>query len=370
MPEITIGRLRGGFCVHWVGPDGKRRRHQLAARTAKEAEAEGRDRFLKETAPVTGRTVADLWVAYIDHLGTRPTAKTLRYTGKAVLAHFGALRPDQINLADCRAYTAQRMASGIAQGSVHTELGHLRSALIWAVKARLIANAPHIERPSKPDSDVRPLTEAESLALIRGCNAPHVALAVVLLFGTAARIGAILDLTWDRVDFERGVINLRLPDGVTRKGRAVVPMNRMTRAALQTAYAARLTDYVVEWAGGRVSKIRKGFAAALERGDLSGITIHQIRHTAAVRMLSNGVPLSQVSQLLGHSDERVTAKVYARFLPEHLATAAEVLDLDWFTEPRSTSQRGAKSIEIRWWAMTGSNRRHLRCKQCGPSPSY
>jgi integrase len=345
MPDITIGRLRGGFCVHWVGPDGKRRRHQLEARTAKEAEAEARDRYLRETAPPAGRTVADLWAAYTDYLGTRPTAKTLRYTGKAVLAHFGALRPDQITLADCRAYTAQRMASGIAQGSVHTELGHLRSALTWAVKARLIAAAPHIERPSKPDSDVRPLTEAESLALIRGCNAPHIALAVVLLFGTAARIGAILDLTWDRVDFERGVINLRLPDGVTRKGRAVVPMNRMTRAALQTAYAARLTDYVVEWAGGRVSKIRKGFAAALERGDLSGITIHQIRHTAAVRMLSNGVPLSQVSQLLGHSDERVTAKVYARFLPEHLAPAAEVLDLDWFTEPRGASQRGAKSLK-------------------------
>lgn len=111
-------------------------------------------------------------------------------------------------------------------------------------------------------------------------------------------------------------------------------MNRMTRAALQTAHAARLTDYVVEWAGGRVAKIRKGFAAALERGGLSGITIHQIRHTAAVRMLSNGVPMSQVSQLLGHSDERVTAKVYARFMPEHLTPAAEVLDLNIMRETK------------------------------------
>lgn len=334
MPDITIGRLRGGFCVHWTGPDGKRRRHQLEARTPKEAEAEGRDRYLRETAPAAGLTVAGLWAAYTDHLGNRPTAKTMGYTGKAILAHFGALRPDQITLADCRAYAAQRTGTGIAQGSVHTELGHLRSALLWAVKARLIATAPHIERPSKPDSNVRPLSEAESLALIRGCNAPHVALAVVLLFGTAARVGALLDLTWDRVDFERGVINLRLPDGVTRKGRAAVPMNRMTRAALQTAYAARLTDHVVEWAGDRVTSIRKGFASALERAGLSDVTIHQIRHTAAVRMLSQGVPLSQVSQMLGHSDERVTAKVYARFMPEHLAGAAEVLDLNIMREAK------------------------------------
>ncbi|WP_246086302.1 hypothetical protein [Roseinatronobacter monicus] len=45
------------------------------------------------------------------------------------------------------------------------------------------------------------------------------------------------------------MINLRLPDDVTRKGRAVVPMNRMLRAALEEAYRARLSDYVVEYAG-------------------------------------------------------------------------------------------------------------------------
>ena len=42
-----------------------------------------------------------------------------------------------------------------------------------------------------------------------------------LLFGTAARVRAILDLTWDRVDLERWSINLRLPNSVTRKGRAM-----------------------------------------------------------------------------------------------------------------------------------------------------
>lgn len=342
MPDITIGRLRGGYCVHWTD-GGRRRRYQLAARTRAEAEREARDRYLKEAVPPGIRTVAVVWAAYVDYLGNKPTARTMGYTGKAILPHFGALRPDQVTLADCRGYTAARTAAGLAPGSVHTELGHLRSALRWGVRERIASTAPHIERPPKPDSDVTPLDEAQSLALIRGCNAPHVALAVILLFGTAARVSAVLDLTWDRVDFDRGIINLRLPDGVTRKGRAVVPMNRMVRAALQTAQAARLTDHVVEWGGTSVKNIRKGFAAALSRAGLANVTIHQIRHTAAVKMLSSGVPLSQVSQLLGHSDERVTAKVYARFLPEHLASAAEVLDLAWFTEPGRALQKGGTS---------------------------
>ena len=142
MPAISIGRLRGGYCVYWDDEaTGKRKRYQLAARTRAEAEAESRDRYLKETAAPSGATVTQIWAAYIVHLGSKPTAKTMAHTGKAVLAHFGAFRPDQITVADCRDYMAQRMAAGRKVGSVHTELGHLRSALRWAAKVRLTRRA-------------------------------------------------------------------------------------------------------------------------------------------------------------------------------------------------------------------------------------
>ncbi|MGQ3486075.1 tyrosine-type recombinase/integrase [Roseovarius pacificus] len=273
-------------------------------------------------------SVAQIWAAYIDHLGSKPTAKTMGYTGKAVLDHFGDFRPDQITTDDCRAYLAERLKAGRKIGSIHTELGHLRSALRWAVKQGVIARAPHIELPPKPDSDVQPLSDAQVRALIDGCEAPHIRLAVILLLATGARVGAILDLTWDRVDFDRGVIDLRLPDGLTRKGRAVVPMNRMARAALESAHPARLTDHVIEWGGKRVHSIRKGYSAALGRAGMSGVSIHQIRHSVAVRMLAAGQPIEAVAQYLGHSNTAITYRTYARFMPEHLADAAEILNFD------------------------------------------
>jgi len=338
MSTISIGRLRGGFCVYWdETATGKRRRYQLKARTRAEAEAEGRDRYLKEMAPRAGATVAQIWDAYLNHLGDKPTATTMRYTGKAILPEFGSFRPEQITIQDCRSYSTKRLAEGRKIGTVHTELGHLRSALRWAAKIRLIDQAPHIEQPPKPSSDVRPLTDQQITALLDGCTAPHIRLAVILLLATGARVGAILDLTWARVDFDRGVIDLRLPYGVTRKGRAVVPMNRMARAALETAFQARLTDTVVEWAGKPVRSIRKGYAAALERAGLSDVNIHQIRHTVAVRMLSAGQPIEAVAQYLGHSNTAITYKTYARFMPEHLANAAAILEFDRFIEPRRTS---------------------------------
>jgi integrase len=95
---------------------------------------------------------------------------------------------------------------------------------------------------------------------------------------------------------------------------------------VSAAREAALSDYVVEWAGERVGSIKKGFAAACERAGLEDVSPHTIRHTAAVHMVAAGVPMAQVSQYLGHSSIAVTERVYARFAPDHLRAAADVLD--------------------------------------------
>jgi integrase len=109
-------------------------------------------------------------------------------------------------------------------------LGHLRTVLRWAYGDQ----APKIERPAKPAPKERYLTHAEIERLLAAPAAPHIKLAIHLMLATGARVGAILELTWDRVDFERGQINLRTDATGPRKGRAVVPINAGLRAALQT----------------------------------------------------------------------------------------------------------------------------------------
>lgn len=328
MPDISIGRFRGGFCVYWYS-EGRRTRHQLAARTRAEAEAEAVDVYRRETfaASQEGASITDIWQQYRADLGEKPTAKTMLYTGKAVLAHFGHYRPDQITTELCRSYDQARQSVGISQGAVHTELGHLRSALSWAAKNKIIKEAPHIERPAKPTPKERHITKDEVARLIEAAAAPHIALAIHLLFGTAARVGAILDLTWDRVDMQRAIINLRLDDARTRKGRAIVPINRGLMAALQTAKDAALSDHVIEYAGDRVKSIRKGFENACTRAHLDDVTLHTIRHSAAVQMVASGLPIEKVAQYLGHSNTAITYSTYGRFAPGHLKDAAEVLEI-------------------------------------------
>lgn len=326
MREYRIGRLKGRFVVTWIEPDGRRRRYRLDALTRKAAEVEAIDRIAKENIPKDGATVADLWAQYQEYLGDRPAGVTMGYTGKAVLPHFGHLRPDQVTLAQCNAYTADRIKAGKSQGTVHTELGHLRSTLTWAAKIGVIDRAPHVFRPHKPAPKDRYLDDAEIDRLLAADAEPHIKLAIHLMLSTAGRMGAILELTWDRVDLARRQIDLRLDAAGPRKGRAVVPINDTLLAALSAAKQAALSDYVIEWAGEPVKSIRRGFDRAVANAGLADVSPHVLRHTAAVHLAQGGIPLHVISQYLGHSNTAVTERVYSRFSPEYLMTAATVLD--------------------------------------------
>lgn len=143
---------------------------------------------------------------------------------------------------------------------------------------------------------------------------------------TAGRIGAILELTWDRVDLHRGVIRLATADIGPKKGRATVPINNTARAALEAAKRAARTDYVIEWGGRPVQSIKTGFAAAVKRAGIAHCTRHDLRRTAGRFMVENGVPIEEVAQYLGHTNPSITRSTYGTFSPSYLRTAAGSLE--------------------------------------------
>jgi integrase len=143
---------------------------------------------------------------------------------------------------------------------------------------------------------------------------------------TGARMSAILDLTWDRVDMATGTIDFR-PAGrhQTNKRRVVVPMNSRARAALEEAYEGRLTDHVIEYAGQPVANIKKAIANAARRSGIE-CSPHVFRHTAGVWMAQKNVPMQLIAQFLGHTSSRVTEHTYARYSPSFMVPAANALE--------------------------------------------
>jgi integrase len=159
---------------------------------------------------------------------------------------------------------------------------------------------------------------------------PHVRLFIILAISTAARMTALLQLTWDRVDWERSLIQLHDPNRPrTNKGRALVPMNGTARAALMEARDAALSDFVIEWNGRPIGNIHRGLNNALVRAGLKVPQdgAHLLRHTSAVLMAEDSVPMSEIAQYLGHRSVTTTERIYARFSPDYLRRAAASLEI-------------------------------------------
>lgn len=260
----------------------------------------------------------------------------LEVVAKALRRHLGDLQPDHLTKERARFYAKQRRAEGhivgpatarrkkaISDGTVICELGALRAALKWAQTERWISDVPYIETPLQPAPRDRWLTREEADRLLASAQAVHVKTFLAICLYTAARSGAVLDLTWDQVNLEAGLIDLgHAPGG---KGRAVVPIAASLLPILTNARAAATCGHVIEHTGKRVGSVKTGTRAAARRAGLPGVTPHILRHTAATWMAMKGVPIAEIARLLGHRDFHITERVYAKHTPDYLRRAIDAL---------------------------------------------
>jgi integrase len=351
--NAQLGRDEAVVC--WRDERGPHRR-RLGVFT----EAEGRiavDGFVSRCEALKDRpkiTVGEVFAAYVeDRRKDGKLVAAFHHNWKALKPRFGTMPVIDITDDICRDYARARLEVGriitkkdqstgllvhrrasISPGTVWSELLRLRSCLNWAAERRVIDFAPHVWIPRKPDPRDRVMTEEEVIRLIDACTMPHLRLFVVLAITTAGRSAAICELTWDRIDFDAGTIDLRIREVIdpltkrARKGRSIMMMTEEARAELLKAKEGRQTDYVIEWDGQPVKKIRKGFTAAVERAGLGPeVTPHILRHTVLTWLDEDNVPMERISRLAGHRDITTTRTIYAKPRPASLQPAADVIDM-------------------------------------------
>lgn len=238
---------------------------------------------------------------------------------KALRPFWENTEPDLIDQQMCRDYAQQRQAG---PATIRYELLQVSTAIGWGRRGRHITARPDMWLPPTEERKVRHLTHAQFERFFSAVHAPHAKLYVLLGLYTMARPSAILDLTWDRVDFERNLIDLNPPGRrQTAKRRPVVKANDALLEALQEAYEARQCEYVVERGAQKVGSVKKAFQAASERSGLH-VTPYTLRHTGAVWAAESGISMAALAQFMGHDDDRTTQKHYARFSPDYLANVA------------------------------------------------
>lgn len=253
--------------------------------------------------------------AYLASIAEKPSHTRREDAWKAMKPFWAGVDPALVDETMCREYRATRR---IGDATARYELLQLSTALTWAVKDKKIRVRGDTWLPPKAEHKVRHITRDEFARFLAEVRAPHARTYVMLGLYTLARPHAILQLTWDRVDFMRRLIDFTPPGHVrTAKRRTVVSIGDTLLAELQTAYAARTTLYVIEHGGDRVKSIKKAFQAASIRSGVH-VTPYTLRHTGAVWAAEGGVSMTELAQMMGHDTDRTTQEHYARFSPEYL----------------------------------------------------
>ena len=273
-------------------------------------------------------TIEELVTAYIREIEIdKVSPETLWSRSKAIFRHLGNLKPSHLDINQCREYAKRRYAEDVTDGTIISEMSLLSCSLGYAYRARLIDRTPNLWWPKAPPPRERFLEHDEGRRLLKACKLSHLKLFVIIALNTGARSGAITDLTWDHVDFEKGLIDFRLPGKVSKnKHRAVVPMGEVLRNALLSAKEIANSDHVIDWAGSPIKSIKKSFAKAVQKANLENVIPHTLRHTAATWMAMAGVPIDKISRMLGHTNIQTTIKIYIKFQPDYLREPVDSID--------------------------------------------
>ncbi len=135
---------------------------------------------------------------------------------------------------------------------------------------------------------------------------------------TGLRRGEMFKLTWDDIDFERGLIRLRDPKGGKTEN---LPVSNEALGVLKTLEVT--SPYVFP---GKHGKQRSEFNGPWQRirkaaGLPEGFRFHGLRHHFASTLVSHGVDLLVVQKLLTHKDSKTTQR-YAHLAPGAIKDAA------------------------------------------------
>ncbi len=266
----------------------------------------------------------------------------VRYSIQALAPFWADLTCDAVKGSTCRLYARERakprkiettsktgktFSRVVTAGAstVRPELGVLQAALNHACEEGLLIHPISVSLPEEGVPRDRWLTRDEVARLLR-CAEPHVRRFILLSIYTGRRASAILELTWTRVDLDRGVIRFR-EDGQaeTNKRRGTIKAPRQLRGHLIRWSNQHRGTHVVMFRGKTVESIKTGIRRAAERAGIEGVTPHVLKHTAITWAVAKGLDIEEAAEYFNTSPETIR-KHYWHHSPKHQARALEVIE--------------------------------------------
>lgn len=248
---------------------------------------------------------------------------------------------------------------GLSYKTVKNIRGVLSSAYEYAIENSYIKDNPVLKSrmPSfahniKSDVPEYSAEQVRKLLLFAKENDSHIYIFLLLALYTGLRKGELLALTWDDVDYDkkllrvnksrtgsRKAITTQITTPKTESSNRKIPLNDIVLEALkaekkrQEEYSAILgksSSFIIRTVLGKpyvnLSAINRVVNRLTEKAGLPHCTIHGFRHSVASILDDNGVPIQDISVLLGHESVQTTERIYINRRKTAKAETIETLD--------------------------------------------
>jgi integrase len=210
----------------------------------------------------------------------------------------------------------------------------LKQAVKWGIVVRNVCDA--VEPPRIARVDIHPLTTEQVGTLFEAAANDRLEALYVLAVGAGMRLGELFGLQWTDVDLKAGAVTvqhtlselngtLTLAEPKTAKSRRRIELPDIAVAALLSHRRRMLADGHASspWVfcnqhGTPLRRShfhRQEFKPLLKKAELPDIRFHDLRHTSATLLLSQGVHPKVVQERLGHSQISVTMDTYSHVMP-------------------------------------------------------
>ena len=215
----------------------------------------------------------------------------------------------------------------------------LKQGFKFALMQDLIIKDPtlSLKLPQATEKEVQALTRDEQKTIEEYCLKHNKSnyLGIVICLYTGIRLGELLALTWEDINFEDKLLYIKktsytskvngknqiiIDKPKTKKSNRIIPIPNKLLVLLDIQKRASSCDYIIATKQNKMVETRsyqRTFESILSKCGIKHYNFHCLRHTFATRALELGMDIKTLSEILGHTNVAITLNRYAHSLLDY-----------------------------------------------------
>ena len=295
---------------------------------------------------MSGTTVDELYKAFINHIELYKEINTV-ISVEVAYKHFEKIKDykvTDVTILEVQECVDEMVKKKLASSTINTYTSKIRTLFNYAVKPlKIIKDNSFADIKPLPEDktkeEIKALTPTELTDLLGKIKNKKYYIISLIASTCGLRIGEILGLKWSDIDERELILTINKQWKIIKKKPVVygfgsvksknsnrqVPVPASTMAELlkyKKEYPINISNRIVAYKNGM------GTCTNLKNVYMSigyDISVHDLRHTYASRLVANGVDFKTVAELIGDTVQMVI-NTYSHFTPDMMENAKKAVN--------------------------------------------